>query len=204
MYTRIDHTNLKPNATHDDIFKLCEEARRFHFRGVCILPFYVPYVSKHDLKVSTVIDFPFGCASQKVIEAENCVNEGADELDVVWNQAAFANIKYLQVLKELISIVKLGIPVKVIVEECNLNNDGLRLAHNIVNDSGAFCIKTSTGYGRHGASLNTVRLWKSLDSDLKIKASGGIHTREQAVLLLDAGADIIGTSHGVEIMEEPQ
>lgn len=205
---QIDHTNLKPNATDTDIFALCADAIFHDFRGVCVLPYYVKqavdYQRHHyaDYKISTVIGFPLGCTYKetKYNEAVIAINDGVTELDMVWNQAAFANKHYLKVVKDITAIVQLGVPVKVIVEECYLS-ESIILAHQIVKDSGAFCIKTSTGTAKGGATYSTVRMWRDLGG-LKIKASGGIRNYITAKAFVDVGADIIGTSHGVTIIGE--
>jgi deoxyribose-phosphate aldolase len=205
MNEYIDHTNLQPNATKEDILRLCGEAAHFNFRGVCVLPHYVSLASSrpHDFEISTVIGFPLGCTAThvKVVEAHQAINNGATELDLVWNQAAFANHKYLDVLRDIKAVVDLGLLVKVIVEECYLSEEGRQVAHNIVSDSGAFCIKTSTGMGKGNATIKTVKMWRNLGGP-KIKASGGIKDYDTTKAFVDAGADIIGTSSGVAIMEK--
>jgi len=203
----IDHTYLKPDANGKIIRQLCLEALELGFRGVCVPPSLVHVASNllkdTGLKVSSVIGFPFGYnrCPVKLHEMDNALEEGANEFDVVWNLGAFLNKEYIKVVEELSWLVRHfpNIPIKVIVEECYLNIAQLLIALQIVCDSGAWCIKTSTGYGFGGATLDTVKLWKSGSKDIKIKAAGGIKTTEQSLLFIEAGADIIGTGSGVAI-----
>lgn len=200
MNSKIDHTLLKPWMSSQNVETLCREAIKHRFRGVCVFSRHIQQAKALLDKeiVSAVIDFPFGLSVYKDEEAYRAVCEGADELDVVWNLAKFKAKEYSQVVAELKRIVELGVPVKVIVESCFLDVVEQTKAYQIVKDSGAFCIKTSTGvYG--GASVETVQLWNRL-GDLKIKASGDIDTWYRANELIRAGADIIGTSKGVELV----
>jgi len=207
----IDHTCIRPTATKNDIINLCDDCYAHRLRGVCVAPQYVYLASEElkddpDSKVSAVIGFPFGYTTTpcKIVEAEMALLHGANELDVVWNIGLFRGGKYLKVLNELSCIVNKANKnrVKVIVEECYLRNDyELRLAYKIVKDSGAYAIKTSTGCGVYGAKTSTVALWSSMEGDLKIKAAGGIRTKEQVLNLINNGADIIGTSHSLNIIE---
>lgn len=202
----IEHTNLKPTAKECDIFYLCNEAINYKFRGVCVYPHYSLVVNKHrsidykDLKISVVIGFPHGQQSTniKLREAEIFY---ADELDVVINHMDFKDQRYAKILTELSEIVKMSKPVKVIVEECYYEEEELVTLWKIVRDSGAEYIKTSTGFAKSGATINTVKLWKRCGNDLKIKAAGGIRDYETALKFVETGADLIGTSHGVKIMK---
>jgi len=208
MNTHIDHTNLKPNATQIDIAKLCEEARQYNFRAVCVHPSWVAtvkdYLRDTDIKIATVVGFPLGAnrTTTKVFEATESFERGTDEIDMVWNIGLFKNGKYLKVMYEIEQIVDIDkeILVKVIVETCYLTMGELVKAYQIVKDSGAYCIKTSTGFAPQGAEYSTVKLWKGL-GDLKIKAAGGIRSYQQAQNFIEAGANFLGTSHGVAIME---
>ncbi len=200
MYNTIDHTLLKPWVTEDHIRLLCEEAQEYNFRGVCVTPKWIRLAKEKCKLVSAVVDFPLGCSLSKFTQAKDAVDTGADEIDVVWDLSSFLDEKYLKVTQELGWIVKLGIPVKVIVESCFLSALQQSVAYQIVKDSGAWCIKTSTGFFG-GATLETIHLWKNMGG-LKIKASGGIKTRLHASILLNAGADILGTSAGVQILKE--
>jgi len=158
-----------------------------------------------DREVTTVVGFPLGAShlATKVYEAQIAAGDGARELDVVWNIGKFKEGKYLQVMKELQAIVDIvhamGVLVKIIVETCYLGYDEIVTAHQIVKDSGAFCIKTSTGAGPEGAEYQTIHTWKKL-GDLKIKAAGGIRNYARAQRFVVVGADFLGTSHGVSIV----
>lgn len=208
----IDHTNLKPTATHSDIVKLCDEARDYGFRGICINPCWVSVTEKElkDIEIVTVIGFPLGanCVETKIFEVEVATVNGATEIDVVWNLGAFKNRKYLQVVEELVKIVDIAmVPVKVIVEACYLDESELIKAYQIVKDSGADYIKTSTGFGPQGATHLAVATWKKLgdlknSDNLKIKAAGGIRMYQSAKEFIRIGADVLGTSHGVLMVQE--
>ena len=196
MNKYIDHTSLKIDT---GIQQLCAEAEEYKFRGICIFPNRVTEARKvFDGKISTVINFPYGSNLNSLYEARLARDNGADELDVVMNLTAFRRKKYKLVLIDLVNIVNVGLPVKVIVEEHYLSPDKLEIVYQIVKDSGAFCIKTSTGVVS-GATLKTVALWKSF-GDLKIKAAGGIRTPLQIEQFINEGVDIIGTSNGVQII----
>lgn len=207
----IDHTNLKATATPADIVKLCNEAIEYGFRAVCVHPRYTHLAKQclvnSDIKIATVVGFPLGANHLvvKVYESRIAANEGANELDIVWDLGHFKDKKYLTVLKELQAIVDtvhpMGVLVKVIVETCYLNYDEIIKAWQIVRDSGAYCIKTSTGFSLTGAEYPTIKTWADL-GDLKIKASGGIKRYGQARNFISMGADILGTSHGIHIVQE--
>ena len=206
MNKYIDHTNLKPYATTRDIIVLCEEALYYNFRAVCVHPSWVSLAAKAlentDIKIAAVIGFPLGanCSIFKLAEAIDVIKKGANEIDMVWNLGLFKDGKYLKVRDEIAKIVELDVPVKVIVETCYLNTDELGKAYQIVRDSGADCIKTSTGFGPEGAEYSIVELWKSL-GDLRIKAAGSIKSYDSAKKFIEVGADYLGTSHGVAIMQ---
>lgn len=204
----IDHTNLKPMTIHRDIIKLCEEAKEFGFRAVCVNPYWIDLVKKQsDVKIATVVGFPLGANSVgcKVHETQVAIIEGVNEIDMVWNLGAFKNAEYLKTRLEIQAIAKItkpaGVMLKVIVEACYLDEDELVKAYQVVEDGGADCIKTSTGFGTQGANFNDVKVWRNL-GDLKIKASGGIRTFLTAKGFIKIGADILGTSHGVLIVQE--
>lgn len=208
---KIDHTRLAANTTELMVEAACLEAVENRLRGVCIPPCHVKLASsllknKTDIKVITVIGFPLGSSACKIkiSELDQALSDGANEFDVVWNLGRFINNEYLRVVEEL-SWLERHAPrdsIKVIIEECYLTRDQLKTAWNIVLDSGAFAIKTSTGMGKYGATLETVKLWKSMGNDLKIKAAGGIRDLYTANQFIKAGADIIGSSYSVPISEE--
>jgi deoxyribose-phosphate aldolase len=216
----IDSTLLEPTATQADIEQLCAEAREYHVATVSVFPYYVPFCRKqlqgYDVKVGTVISFPFGADTQraKIVAAENAVTVGADELDVVMNIPAMLSGDFRYVRDELSSLVKAVrmksvntgrglVLVKVIVEAYYLDEKHKRLACKIVEDAGADFIKTSTGKAPGGATVKDVELFRDLLSEsVGVKASGGIRTAGDAELMINAGAARIGTSHAKQIIDE--
>lgn len=204
MLDKIDSTNLKPMATEADIRKLCLEAIRYKFRGVCVHPKWVSYADSvlgdNMVELVTVIGFPLGCNTIdiKLKEAAQACFNGATEVDMVWNQSSFRDGHYLRVIEEIIRIRDCipDLRVKVIVEVAHILEKDLDIALSVVADSGAYCIKTSTGTAEDLDLIPVVKRWKRLGSGLKIKAAGGIHESEYVEGLLEAGADILGTSSG--------
>ncbi len=196
MFNTIDYTLLKPWVTEDNIRILCQEAQEYNFRSVCVNPKWIQLAREECELVSAVVDFPLGCSPNKVDLAKEATDLGADEIDVVWDLSSFLDKRYLKVTRELTKIVDLGTPVKVIVEACFLSLRQQEIAFQVVKDSGAWCIVSSTDFFG-GIKIETINLWKRLG--LKIKASGNIKTALHAQTLLNAGADIIGTS---QILEE--
>lgn len=207
----IDHSLLKPTAISEDIKKLCNEARQYGFYSVCINPFFVSmakeFLSGSDVKISTVIGFPFGMTlpEVKVYEAVEAVSSGADELDIVMN-IGMAKIGKWDIVKndisDIISATK-GVIHKIIIETCYLSHDEKIKASNVMIEAGAEFIKTSTGFGTGGATVEDVRLIKSVAGDAcKIKAAGGIKNLFQVREMIKAGAARIGTSAGVAIIIE--
>ena len=205
----IDHTNLRPDALHSDIEILCKEAIQYKFASVCINPVYVSYAKSilkdENPKVCSVVGFPLGADSEemKYAEARFLIFQGVDEIDMVMNTAFLKERKLDLVENEIKKVVEAadGNCVKVIIETSLLNQDEKALACNIVMESGAAFVKTSTGFSSSGATLEDVRLIKKLVGDrVGIKASGGIKTKNEALKLIEAGATRIGTSRGVEII----
>ncbi len=205
----IDHTNLRPDALHSDIEILCKEAIQYKFASVCINPVYVSYAKSilkdENPKVCSVVGFPLGADSEemKYAEARFLIFQGVDEIDMVINTAFLKERKIDLVKNEIKKVVEAGDGncVKVIIETSLLNQDEKDLACNIVMESGAAFVKTSTGFSSSGATLEDVRLIKKLVGDrVGIKASGGIKTKNEALKLIEAGATRIGTSRGVEII----
>ena len=205
----IDHTNLRPDALHSDIEILCKEAVQYKFASVCINPVYVSYAKSilkdENPKVCSVVGFPLGADSEemKYAEARFLIFQGVDEIDMVMNIAFLKERKLDLVKNEIKKVVEAadGNCVKVIIETSLLNQDEKALACNIVMESGAAFVKTSTGFSSSGATLEDVRLIKKLVGDrVGIKASGGIKTKNEALKLIEAGATRIGTSRGVEII----
>ena len=208
----IDHTNLKPYATREDIIKLCEEAKKYGFYAVCVNPYRVKLAKEQlkgtDIKVASVIGFPLGATPTevKVFEAKRALEDGADELDMVINIGALKDKDYDYVKKEIEEVVKVaherGAVVKVIIETCYLTDEEKEIACRLAMEAGADFVKTSTGFGTRGATVEDVRLMRRVVGDkLGVKAAGGIRTYEQALEMIKAGANRIGTSSGVKIVE---
>ena len=205
----IDHTNLRPDALHSDIEILCKEAIQYKFASVCINPVYVSYAKSilkdENPKVCSVVGFPLGADSEemKYAEARFLIFQGVDEIDMVMNIAFLKERKLDLVKNEIKKVVEAadGNCVKVIIETSLLNQDEKALACNIVMESGAAFVKTSTGFSSPGATLEDVRLIKKVVGDrVDIKVSGGIKTKNEALEFIEAGATRIGTSRGVEII----
>ncbi len=205
----IDHTNLKMEATKEDIAKLCEEAREYGFKTVCIHPFYVSYAKSllkdSEVGVCTVIGFPLGMNTTdcKVYEAKEAVKNGADEIDMVINVGVLKDKAYDYVKEEIIKIKECiyDKPLKVIVETSLLTEEELITMTKICSEVKVNFIKTNTGFGKRGVivcDVKTMNVHKS--KELEIKASGGIKTFEQAQELIDAGATRLGASSGVAIV----
>ena len=209
----IEHTLLKPDVLIAQIEKLCSEAAQYGFGAVCVPPYFLDDVTdllgETKIQIATVIGFPFGYNSimSKFEEAEDALARGAHHLDIVLNIAAIKNADYDLVSNEMEMFTKLvhseGKIIKCIVETGLLNEIELDLVCKLANDHEIDYLKTSTGILAPGADIETVQtMRKLLNKKIKIKASGGIRTKEQAIAFLAAGADRIGTSSGVAIMSE--
>lgn len=206
----IDHTQLKQTATVADIKKLCREAREIGFASVCVQPVYVAACNEFlrdvpQIKIACVVGFPMGenKTETKVFEAKRAVADGADEIDMVACISAIKNGDYGYVKREIKKIVKAvhGATVKVILETSLLTAEEMRRAAACCAAAGAAFVKTSTGYFG-GATVEAVRTLKDAVRDkCAVKASGGIRSQETFCAMVDAGADRIGTSSGVEIAE---
>ena len=203
----IDYALLSPIATPEQVAKYCEEGDRFKFPAVCFYPTHVPQavdlLSKSSTRVCTVVGFPSGAntSATKLYEAQDAVERGATELDVVLNLGWLKTGRMEEVHRELAEICEAtGVVVKAILETGLLTDAEKKLAAEIVMDAGAQFLKTSTGWFG-GATVEDVRLLKSVAKDrVGIKASGGIRTVEQAVELVLAGATRLGTSRGVDLI----
>lgn len=209
----IDHTFLKPHFDLNDWRIYQHELLRNAFRSACITPFMASEFSSEleNYPKTVVFDFPYQQLTpyQRVRLVEVIVNELAiGEIDIVWCDYLFKKNKYLKCLEDLTAIRRVAerrsVKVKVIVESGYLTTRQLRVAYSIVSDSGALAIKTSTGFLPKKATLDTVKLWKDIGGNLAIKASGGIRDYKTALSFIEAGADIIGTSYGHQIVEEEQ
>ncbi|MGQ4891927.1 MAG: deoxyribose-phosphate aldolase [Candidatus Njordarchaeia archaeon] len=208
----IDHTLLKPNIGQSDIEKIVNDAKKYGFRAICIPPIWVSKAKEllegnSSTKIATVVGFPLGYSSieVKVYETKTYLEMGADELDVVMNISAFKSGLYDYVEREIKEIVKSadGHIVKVIIGTDYLTDDEIVLAAKIAVKAGAHVVKTNTGFGLRGASLNDIRLIReAINGQAMVKAAGGIRTAVDALKFIKSGADIIGTSSGVKILEE--
>lgn len=210
----IEHTNLSPVLTVSAVDKLVDEARENAFYGVCVPPFWVKRASreigKHDITLVTVVGFPLGynMTETKLDEMQRAIDNGANEIDVVWNLSAFKT-KYPWTKIELAKCSKLAhdhqILLKVIIETAYLSPEEIEEACKLCADAGADFVKTSTGFASSGARVEDVTIMKrTLPATVGIKASGGIKTTEQAVALIEAGASRIGTSSGLDIIASPK
>jgi deoxyribose-phosphate aldolase len=206
----IDHTLLKQTATIDDINKLCKEAIAHNFASVCVNPCFVKYASdllkSSDIKVCTVVGFPLGANStlSKMYEANLAITDGASEIDMVINisDAKMHNFKNIEDEIKKVKQVCKSIVLKVIIETCLLSDYEKKLVCQAIINAGADFVKTSTGFSSGGATVEDIRLLKTIcDGKLKIKASGGIKNKSTAIEMITAGADRIGTSSGVEIVK---
>ncbi len=207
----IDHTNLNPTATPKDIIKLCHEAIVNNFYAVCVNSCYVALASNElrntPIKIAAVVGFPLGANSleTKLFEASNCINNGANEIDMVINLGLLKATEFNAVQAEINAIKKtIGNNVlKVILENCYLTKSEIVIASEISVKAGADFIKTSTGFGTSGATLEDVALMKqTVQNQIKIKASGGIRDYETAKKYIDLGVDRIGTSSGIKIISK--
>lgn len=206
----IDHTLLKPDATEDQIIKICSEAKEYSFASVCINPCYVRLAAKElkdtKVKVCTVIGFPLGAATTalKAAEAADAVKNGADEVDMVINIGALksGNIKAVEEdIKAVVYAVKPKAIVKVIIETCLLTDEEKVKACMAAKTAGADFVKTSTGFGTGGAKVEDIKLMrKTVGNSMRIKASGGIRDYDTAKAMIEAGADRIGASASVAIV----
>lgn len=205
----IDHTLLAPNASSEDIRRLCREAAENDFASVCIQPCYVPLAAEclkgSRAKVCTVIGFPLGvnCTEIKAAEAAQAVADGADEVDMVLNRSLVADGRWAEVQKDIEAVVAAakGRLVKVILEATELQPDELTEAARTAVAAGADFVKTSTGFVGGGARVEDIRIMKEAVGDrAQIKASGGIHSYDEAMAMIAAGATRIGASAGLAIL----
>lgn len=211
LNTYIDHTLLKPTATNLDIIELCKEAIAHEFFSVCVNSCYVSLAKEQlkntNVKVCSVIGFPLGAASTqaKVDEAKTALSHGADEIDMVIN-LGFLKSKDFDAVWQDIEAVKKIMPknvLKVILETCYLDHLEIIKASELALQSGADFIKTSTGFGSGGATMNDVKLMKSVAKNTaKIKASGGIRDKKTALDYINLGVDRLGTSSGIAIVTD--
>lgn len=207
----IDHTALKPNTTKDEILKLLDEAKTYDFASVCVNPCWIELAHqklKHtDVKVCTVIGFPLGANTTevKVFETKDAIEKGAQEIDMVINIAMLKDKEYDYVENEIHQIVEVAKDkalVKVIIEACLLTDEEKIKACELSQKAGADFVKTSTGFSTGGATVHDVALMrKTVGTDMGVKASGGVHTHEEALAMIEAGANRIGASAGVKLLK---
>ncbi|MCX8490346.1 MAG: deoxyribose-phosphate aldolase [Cyclobacteriaceae bacterium] len=206
----IEHTNLSATLTIQDIDKLVDESKQYQFLGVCVPPFWVKRAKREigDEKILliTVAGFPLGYSmtETKLEEIKRAIDNGADEVDVVWNISSFKSGSPWTKI-EIAKCSKLAHDyqkaLKVIIETAYLSDNEIVEACKICVDAGADFVKTSTGFAQNGAKVEHIQLMKkSVPDGVGIKASGGIKTKEQAILLIEAGADRLGTSSGIAIV----
>ncbi|WP_066728199.1 deoxyribose-phosphate aldolase [Sneathia sanguinegens] len=207
----IDHTVLKATTTPKDIEKLCNEAKEYKFYSVCVNGCYVSLCKKllvnTEVKVAAVIGFPLGAMSTeaKVYEAKKCIEDGANEIDMVINVGMLKAKEYDYVREEIRQIKEaIGTNVlKVIIETCYLTDDEKVKACELAVEAKADFVKTSTGFGTNGATFEDVTLMKkTVGNRAKVKASGGVKTYETAVKYIELGAERLGTSSGIQIMNK--
>ena len=206
----IDHTLLKPDCTDEQIVKLCNEALQYDFASVCVNPGYVrkcyELLKNSDVKVCTVVGFPLGATSSysKVMETKQAILDGASEIDMVINISRLKCHDDDYVRNEIAEIKKAcgNLTLKVIIETCLLNHDEKVRACLLSVEAGADFVKTSTGFSTGGATFEDVALMKdTVNGKCKVKASGGIRDKEAFLKMIEAGADRIGASAGIQIIE---
>lgn len=206
----IDHTLLKADATKEQITKLCNEAKEHDFASVCVNTCYVPLCKEllkdSDVKVCCVVGFPLGAmdTASKAFEAKTAVSNGAGEVDMVINIGALKDKDYDYVTKDIEAVVNAAKPsiVKVIIETCLLTDEEKVEACKCAMKANAEFVKTSTGFSTSGATVEDVTLMrKTVGTVCKVKAAGGIRSYEDAIKMIDAGADRLGCSAGIKIVE---
>ena len=208
----IDHTQIKPNATKDDVIELCSEAKDFGFGCVCVNSAHVSLdaqlLRETDVKVCSTVGFPFGAvlSEVKAFEASRAVENGACEIDMVINIGALKSGDYEMVRRDIEAVVDVkhshsNLIVKVIIETSYLTHEEKAAACKLAKDAGGDFVKTSTGLVG-GATVEDVRLMRAtVGQDMGVKAAGGIRTSQQALAMIEAGANRIGTSTGIAIVE---
>ncbi|MDP8248302.1 MAG: deoxyribose-phosphate aldolase [Candidatus Tritonobacter lacicola] len=206
----IDHTLLKPEATEEEVMRLCGEADIFDFMSVCINPVWVPLCARRlrrtDVKVCTVVGFPLGATTSatKAYETRNAINNGASEIDMVINVGELKSKNYRYVEEDIRGVVRAarpGVLVKVILETCLLTDDEKVTACEITKRAGANFVKTSTGFSTGGATVEDISLMRrTVGPGMGVKASGGVRSAADAEKMIEAGATRIGASASVKIV----
>jgi deoxyribose-phosphate aldolase len=209
----IDHTLLKPEATLEEIQKLCEESIKYQFASTCIQPTWVKYASeflkKTEVKLCSVVGFPLGAntTENKAAEAYQLAEAGVQEIDMVINIGALKSKDYKKVHKDIEAVVKAASSaiVKVILETCLLTDEEKQTASLLSLEAGVSFVKTSTGFSKAGATIQDVALMRNVvGPNFGVKASGGIRDLSTTLAMIKAGASRIGTSSGVAIMQSMQ
>lgn len=206
----IDHTLLKPEATREDILTLCAEAEKYGFATVCVQPCWVRVaaeaLAETGVGVTTVIGFPLGATTSfvKAAETRDAIANGATEVDMVIPVGRLKGEEGLAVYHDILSVVRAAggdAVVKVIIETGLLTDDEKRTACTLAKEAGADFVKTSTGFGPGGATVEDIRLMRSVvGENVGVKASGGVRTYEDAIAVIEAGANRIGASSGIAIV----
>ncbi len=204
----IDHTELRAFAKREDIYNLCIDAIKYKTASVCIPPSYVKYVREefgNDVNICTVIGFPLGynTTAVKVFETEQAIKDGADEIDMVVNISNVKNWLWDEVTDEIGQIkAAAGDKIlKVIIETCYLTEDEKIMLCKCVTKAGADFIKTSTGFGTGGAKIEDINLFKdNIGENVRMKAAGGVKSKADLEMFIEAGCDRIGTSSAVKIL----
>ena len=207
MAKYIDHTYLKPEASVNEIRKICDEAKKYHCASVCVNPSYIQYVAQQlegsGVTPCCVIAFPFGTSTPeaKAFEASDAASKGAREIDMVINVGAIKSGDWLLVIEGVVNAVKGRAKVKVIIEACLLTDEEKVKACTVAKLAGAAFVKTSTGYSTGGATVEDVRLMReTVGPEMGVKASGGVRTYDDAVAMLKAGANRLGCSSTMKIV----
>jgi len=205
----IDHTILKPEATREQLLKVCQEAKQYHFATVCVNSSNVALVARElkgsGVKAIAVVGFPLGAATaqSKAFEAKQAIHDGAEEIDMVINIGALKSKNYKTVYNDIVAVVEASkpYPVKVILETSDLTNDEKIAACVLSKTAGAAFVKTSTGFASGGATVEDIELMRRVvGNDMQVKASGGIRSKEDAEKMIKAGANRIGASASVAIV----
>lgn len=207
ILSHIDHTLLKAYSTWDSIKEICEDAIKYETASVCIPQTYIERIKENypDLNICTVIGFPLGynLTESKIVEAKEAINKGANEIDMVVNIPDVKNGDFYKVEEEIREIKKAcGDKIlKVIIETCYLTKEEKIAMCEAVTNAGADYIKTSTGFGTDGAKMEDILLFKDhIGENVKIKAAGGVKTKEDLINFIEAGCDRIGTSSAVKML----
>ncbi len=206
----IDHTLLKPEATKEQIQKIVDEAKKYEFKSVCVNSSYVSYVANElkgsDIGITSVIGFPLGAMTSKAkaFEAKDAIDNGATEIDMVINIGRLKDKDYDYVLEDIKAVRKAseGKVLKVIIETCLLTDEEKVKACELSKLAKADFVKTSTGFSTAGAKASDVKLMRETVGDsMGVKASGGIHSKKEALEMIENGANRLGTSQSIDIVE---